>query len=127
MTAMDVTYQGQNKKLLQWIKGSAGSGGSINIRDTVNALGIACLSEHFANLAPNYPYFSILLTTANIPQAAQDAIRGIAQPAHRTKQATAVLDAFELLDGDKLDPYKSQYAKHIIDMLKAKGHGLIWC
>jgi len=125
LTAMDVTYQGQNKKLLQWIKGSAGSGGSINIRDTVNALGSSCLSEHFANLSPNYPYFSILLTTASIPQAAQDAIRGIAQPGYRTKQATAVLDALELLDGDKLDPYNSQYTKHIIDMLKAKGHGQV--
>lgn len=125
LTAMDVTYQGQNKKLLQWIKGSAGGGGSINIRDTVNALGSSCLSEHFANLSPNYPYFSILLTTASIPQAAQDAIRGISQPAYRTKQATAVLDALELLDGDKLDPYRSPYAKHIIDMLKAKGHGQV--
>lgn len=125
LTAIDVTYQGQKKKLLRWLQGGAGSGGTINIRDTVNAVGSACLPEHFANLAPNYPYFSILLTTKSIPQAAQDAIRGIAQPATRTKQATAVLDALELLDGDKLDPTKSQYAKHIIDLLKSKGHGQV--
>ena len=125
LTSMDVIYQGQKKTLLRWLKGGAGTGGTINIRDTVNAVGSKCLAEHFSDLAPNYPYFSILLTTASIPQAAQDAIRGIAQPATRTKQATAVLDALELLDGDMLDPGKSSYTKEIIDQLKAKGQGQV--
>lgn len=49
----------------------------------------------------------------------------IAQPATRTKQATAALDALELLDGDKLEPSRSQYAKHIIDQLKSKGQGQV--
>ena len=122
---MAVTHQGQKKKLTQWLQGRAGAGGPLNIRDTVNAVGSACLAENFANQAPNYPTFSLLLTTRNIPQAAQDAVRGIAQPALRTKQATAVLDALELLDGDKLEPARSQYAKHIIDLLKAKGQGQV--
>ena len=82
---MDVIYQGQKKSLLRWLKGGAGTGETINIRDTVNAVGSKCLTEHFADIAPNYPYFSILLTTASIPQAAQDAIRGIAQPANPNK------------------------------------------
>jgi hypothetical protein len=122
---MDVTHQGQKKKLTRWLQGRPGSGGPLNIRDTVNAVGSACLAEHFGNQAPSYPTFSILLTTRNILQAAQDAIRGIAQPAMRTKQATAVLDALELLDGDKLEPARSQYANHIIDLLKAKGQGQV--
>jgi hypothetical protein len=121
---MDASYQGQKKKLLRWLQARPGAG-PLNIRDAVNAVGSACLAEHFANQAPNYPTFSILLTTRNIPQAAQDAIRGIAQPATRTKQATAILDALELLDGDKLDPARSPFAKHIMDMLKAKGQGQV--
>jgi predicted ATPase len=125
LTSMDVTYQGQKKKLLGWLKGGAGRQGSLNMRDTVNAVGSACLAEHFANVAPNYPHFSILLTTASIPQAAQDAIRGIAQPATRTRQAKAVLDALELLDGDSLEPAKSQYAREIVDLLKSKGTGQV--
>ncbi len=125
LNAMHVTYQGQKKRLLGWLKGGTGKGGAINIRDTVNAVGSTCLAEHFANLAPNYPHFSILLTTASIPQAAQDAIRGIAQPVNRTKQAKAVLDALELLDGDKLDPAGSQYAREIVDLLKTKGAGQV--
>jgi hypothetical protein len=97
----------------------------MNIRDTINTVGSTCLAEHFANRAPNYPTFSIILTTRSIPQAAQDALRGIAQPATRTKQATSVLDALELLDGDKLDPLRSQYAKHIVDLLRSKGQGQV--
>jgi len=122
---MDVTYQGQKKKLTRWLQGRPNSGGPLNIRDTVNAVGSACLAEHFSNQAPNYPTFSLMLTTRNLTQAAQDAVRGIAQPAARTKQATAVLDALELLDGDKLEPARSQYAKHIIDLLKTKGQGQV--
>ena len=125
LASMDVTYQGQKKKLTRWLAGRPGGGGPLNIRDSVNSVGSACLAEHFANQAPNYPTFSILLTTRSISQAAQDAVRGIAQPATRTKQATAVLDALELLDGDKLDPSRSQYAKYIIDQLKSKGQGQV--
>ena len=125
LNGMDVTYQGQKKKLIRWLQGASGGGKILNIRDTVNEVGSCCLAEHFLNQAPNYPAFTILLSTKNIPQAAQDALRGIAQPAMRTKQATAILDAFELLDGDKLEPTRSQYAKYILELLKAKGHGQV--
>jgi len=36
-----------------------------------------------------------------------------------------VLDALELLDGEKIDPYKSKYTKFILDAIKAKGHGQV--
>ncbi|MDA3834288.1 MAG: DUF6079 family protein [Spirochaetales bacterium] len=68
--------------------------------------------------------FSVLITGTNRDQAAQDALRAIAGQ-NRTKQATAVLDALELLDGERLDPYKSKYAKHILVLLKKKGHGQV--
>ena len=125
LNAVEVTYQGSRKKLVQWLKES-GKGG-LNIRDSVNAVGSKCFAEHFANLAPEYPRFSTLITygrDSNAQQAAQEALRGVGQP-NRTKQATAVLDALELLDGDKLDPAKSRYARYLIDALKAKGHGQV--
>jgi hypothetical protein len=40
----------------------------------------------------------VLITGTNRDQAAQDALRAIAGQ-NRTKQATSVLDALELLDG----------------------------
>ncbi len=40
-----------------------------------------------------------------------------------TKRPTAVLDALELLDGEKINPSKSIYAKFVREALEAKGHG----
>jgi Family of unknown function (DUF6079) len=124
--AVEITHQGSRKKFVEWLK-VAGGGGTLNIRDAVNAVASKCLAEHFTNRAPEYPHFSALVTYGqggNAQQAAQEALRGVAQP-NRTKQANAVLDALELLDGDKIDPSKSRYAKHIQSLLKAKGQGQV--
>ncbi len=130
-TAFEVTYQGRSKSMTEWAKGKsirelAGSSSHerINFRDLVNTISGICLGPHFQDQAPEYPFFSILITGTNREQAAQDALRAIAGQT-RTKQATAVLDALELLDGDRLDPYRSKYAKHILDIIKNKGHGQV--
>lgn len=130
-TSFEVTYQGRTKSLTEWAKGKSirelsgiGSHERINFRDLVNTIAGICLGAHFQDQAPDYPFFSVLITGTNRDQAAQDALRAIAGQ-NRTKQATAVLDALELLDGERLDPYKSKYAKHIISLLKKKGHGQV--
>jgi hypothetical protein len=125
-TAYEVTHRGQRKKLLEWVKGKAiaTSGGRANVRDTVNGVAAICLAPHFQDQAPNYPTFSILITGDNRLQAADDAVRAVAGQL-RTKQATAVLDALELLDGDRLEPSRSPYAKHIVGLLAKKGQGQV--
>ena len=124
-TAFEVTYQGKSKPLLGWVKGKPlGSGGRINVRDVVNTVASVCLAPHFEDLAPNYPSFSLLITTANRELATQDALKSIAG-GPRTKLATAVLDALELLDGERLDSSKSKFAGHIVDTLRKKGHGQV--
>jgi len=129
--AFEVTYQGRTKSLVEWAKGKpirelSGivSHERINFRDLVNALAGVVLSPHFQDQAPEYPYLSVLITRSNREQAAQDALRAIAGQ-KPTKQAAAVLDALELLDGERLDPYRSKYAQHILDILKKKGHGQV--
>ena len=153
--AFEVTYQGRSKSMSEWAKGKSirdlsglSPHETINFRDLVNTIAGICLSPNFENQAPEYPYFSILITGNNRSQAAQDALRAIGGQ-NRTKQATAVLDALELLDGDnfagskigrpkdarrgvamdggyqKIDPYKSKYTKFILDIVKAKGHGQV--
>ncbi|PXF60115.1 MAG: ATPase [Deltaproteobacteria bacterium] len=129
--AFEVTYQGRNKTLTEWAKGKSirdlsgiASHERINFRDLVNTVAGICLSTNFQEQAPEYPCFSVLITGDNRAQAAQDAMRAIAGQ-NRTKQATAVLDALELLDGERLDPYRSKYAKHILGLLKKKGHGQV--
>jgi len=130
-TTFDVTYQGKTKSIREWAKkhslrdmAGLGPHERINFRDVMNLVGCICLSPHFAEQASDYPFFSVLITGANRAQAAQDALRAIAGQ-NRTKQATAVLDALELLDGDRLDPYKSKHVKHILSLLKKKGHGQV--
>jgi hypothetical protein len=124
-TGFDVIYQGKSKPLLAWIKGKPlGNVGKINVRDVVNMVGSICLAPHFAETAPNYPNFAVLITKDNREQATRDALKGIAGGT-RTKQAAAVLDALELLDGDKLDVSRSKYAGYIVELLAKKGHGQV--
>jgi len=129
--AFEVTYQGRSKSMTEWAKGKTIRDLSgllphetINFRDLVNTIAGVCLAPNFENQAPDYPFFSVLITGSNRAQAAQDALRALAGQ-NRTKQATAVLDALELLDGDKIAPYKSKYTKFILDVVRAKGHGQV--
>ena len=129
--AFEVTYQGRTKALIEWVKGKSirervgiRSHERINFRDLVNMTSGVCLGTHFQDRAPEYPSFPVLITGANRDQAAQDALRAIAGQ-NRTKQATAVLEALELLDGERHVPSKSKYAKHIVGILKKKGHGQV--
>ncbi len=130
-TAFEVTYQGRTKSLTEWAKGKSirelsgiSSHERINFRDMTNTIADICLAAHFHDQAPEYPSFTLLITAASRAQAAQDALRAIAGQT-RTRQATAVLDALELLDGEKLDPYRSKYAQHILEIVKKKGHGQV--
>ena len=129
--AFEVTYQGRTKSVSEWAKGRSirelsgiGANERINFRDLINAVAGICLEGCFQDQAPEYPFFSVLITGANRQQAALDALRAVAGQV-RTKQATAVLDALELLDGERLDPYRSKYAKYIQQVLRKKGHGQV--
>ena len=130
-TSFEVTYQGKKKTIREWTKGHSfreitgiGPQETINFRDVINIVSGICLSPNFKEQAPEYPFFSVLITGDSIKQAAQDALRAIAGQT-KTKQANAVLDALELLDGDRLDPYQSKYAKYILGIQKKKGHGQV--
>ncbi len=129
--AFKATWRGQSQALAAWAKGKsirALSGIApherINFRDLVNTVAGICLGSHFQDLAPEYPSFSVLITGANRRQAAQDALGAVCGQT-RTRQATAVLDALELLDGDRLDPAKSRYARHILGLFAEKGRGQV--
>jgi len=131
VNGFEVGFQGRSKTLTAWAKGKsirALSGISpherVNFRDMINLVSGICLASHFHDQAPEYPFFSLLITRENTSQAAQDVLRAIAGQT-RTKQAIAVLDALELLDGERLVPSRSKYAQHILSILKKKGHGQV--
>ncbi|SLM29542.1 conserved hypothetical protein [Desulfamplus magnetovallimortis] len=129
--AFELTYQGRRKPMTDWAKGKSirdltglSPHETVNFRDLINTIAGICLAPHFENQAPDYPFFPVLITGRNRAQAAQDALRAIGGQ-NRTKQATAVLDALELLDGEKIEAYKSKYTRFILDIVKAKGHGQV--
>ena len=123
--AFEVTYQGKSKPLADWLKDqSLGQVGALATRDLINLTASVCLASHFGDQAPEYPTFSVLITTANINQAAQDALRWM-RAGTKSQQAVAVLDALGLLDGDRLTPSKSKYAQFLLLKLKSKGNGQV--
>lgn len=131
MTAFEVTYQGKTKTLQEWAKGVSmrdklrlGPDERANFRDIVNVTAGLALSTHFADLAPEYPTFSVLVTESNRKQLITNVLRLLAGGT-RTKDAVAILDALEMLDGDRIEPTRSRYAQEVLNRLKAKGHGQV--
>jgi hypothetical protein len=131
MTAFEVTYQGKTKTLQEWSKGVSlrdrarlGPDERINFRDVVNIVSGLALGQRFVDISPEYPTFSVLVTEANRKQLVGNALRALAGGT-RTKDARAILDALELLDGDRVDPANSRYAQEVLNRLKAKGHGQV--
>lgn len=131
MTAYEVTYQGKTKTLQEWTKGVSlrdkarlGPEERINFRDVVNVISGLALNNQFGDLSPEYPTFSVLVTESNRRQLVGNALKALAGGT-RTKDAVAVLDALEMLDGDRIDPTRSRYAKEVLTRLKAKGQGQV--
>lgn len=129
--AFEVHYNGQAKPIMEWIKGSSirdisgiADSDHGSIKDIFEAVASFVLSGYFQSLAPGYPKFSQRITGDTIAVASKDVLSYLAGGA-QTRRATAILDALELLEGDKLKPTQSRYAKAVIDILAAKGHGQV--
>ncbi|WP_419639726.1 DUF6079 family protein [Thiolapillus sp.] len=131
MSAFEVTYQGKTKTLQEWAKGVSirdklrlGPDERANFRDIVNVTSGLALGTHFGDLAPEYPTFSVLVTEANRKQLIANTLKAFAGGT-RTKDAIAMLDALEMLDGDRIEPTRSKYAQEVLNRLQAKGHGQV--
>lgn len=128
VAAFEVTYRGQAQSIPAWFKNVERSNVQAfkqgNVRDVANTVSSIALAPHFESQAPEYPTFSVLITSNSRAQAAQDALRWL-KGLTKTQQATAVLDALELLDGDQLAPERSRYAAYIRQQIKRKGTGQV--
>jgi hypothetical protein len=131
--AFTVSYQGKNKKLHGWLSGKSAGHVGMSVRDLVNAVGSSCLAPWFEDSAPEYPKFDSLITSKNREQAASEALRSIGTISKGdaeggvklTFQGAQVLDALELLEGDRIEPDGSRYAKYITEALNKKGEGQV--
>jgi len=125
--AFQLTYQGRTQALLDWTKGKnvrdlvgMNQNERINFREISNLIASICLEKYFNKIRPNYPVFPILITRQNRYQAVEEALRGIASE-KRSKQATGVLDALQLLE----ELPNSPYASEILGKLQNKPEGQV--
>jgi hypothetical protein len=130
-TAFSVTYQGQTLGLSDFLKNrnirnitGLKDNDTINHKDYINAIAEQCLEPYFKDLTREYPVFNIRVTTENRKQAAQDALRGIAN-GNPSIQASAILGALELMEDRKISTANSRYARFILDLKKSKEPGQV--
>lgn len=129
--AFEVQYNGKSKPIMDWLKGATvrdisgiADSDQGSVKDIFEAVASYIFAGYFQSLAPEYPKFSQRITEETISVASKDVLSYLAGGA-QTKRATAVLDALELVEGDKLKPSQSCYAKAVLDILAAKGHGQV--
>lgn len=122
LTSFDVIHQGVPKKMVEWLKGHRT--GNAAVRDLLELTGSVCLAASFEDRYPEYPTFTVQLSASNLKQPTEDVIRWLAGGV-KNNLATAVLDALELLDGDKLKPHQSRYAKVVLEKLEGKPPGQV--
>jgi hypothetical protein len=124
LVAFDITHDGKKKTLGQALAGASAAG--MTSSEQVFTAASRQLSGHFATVCGDYPTFSRLITfgkDGNAIAAIQDALRGLSSTP--TQSGAAVLDGLGLMNGEKIDPYASPYAIHILDLLNQKGHGQV--
>ena len=122
LTSFEVVHQGVPKKMVEWLKGHRT--GNSTVRDLLELTGSTCLASCFEDRYREYPTFTSKLTVGNLKQPTEDVIRWLAGGV-KNQLATAVLDGLELLDGDKLKPHNSRYAKAVTAKLDGKPPGQV--
>ena len=111
-------FEVQGKKLSNWMPVD-------NFRDLVDIVADSYLDGYFSELAPEYPYFSTLVSHENIAAIVQETLRCL-NISSRSKLAVGILAALKLLDDkQELVPYNSKYAKIILELAYQKPSGKV--
>src|ERR1700733_4116434 len=122
LTSFDVVHQGVPKKMVEWLKGHRT--GNAAVRDLLELTGSVCLAASFEDQYPEYPKFTVQLSASNLKQPTEDVIRWLAGGV-KNQLASSVLDGLDLLDGDKLKPHLSRYAKVVLEKMDGKPPGQV--
>ena len=128
--AYEVEYQGhvetleeKTSSMPRSLREMAGIGpnDTIRFRDVINVVSGTAFAAHFEDISPEYPEFSSLVSKDNRKWLVANALRFIAG-GKESRDAFLILDGLGLLDGNRIDPSKSKYAKSVLSELKRKGH-----
>ncbi|KKC29836.1 DUF6079 family protein [Caldanaerobacter subterraneus KAk] len=120
-----VTYKGESKTIFEAVK--IKSIAEKSFKEVVDTIASMYLSPYFNKIYPDYPRFSTVITlgrNGNLEQVTRAALNYIAE-GKGEQLGAKVLDSLELLDGSKIDPYKSRYAKYYLDLISNRGPGMV--
>ena len=112
-TCFNVTYKCHMKQLIEVLKGKYNR--DMTFKDTIDLVSSICLDEYFETIYPGYPVMKTKITRKNQAENVRAAFDYFA--GRKNQQATAMLQSFGILDGDRICPEGSVYASHYIDML----------
>lgn len=110
-TCCTVEYRGAKKKLAEVVRKSFAS-----VDDLINNVASTLLETSFVDKAPEYPTFSTLLTTANLPEAVTDALRVFHGKA--TERGKKVLEGLLLYEAGVFST-ATRYASHFRSLIRA--------
>lgn len=113
-TCFEVVYKGEKKQLLE-VMGRLYK--STNpFKETIDLVASICLDEYFTTKYPEMPKFKIQITSKNRAEIIRAGIDRFA--GRKNQQANALLESFDLLDGDKITVQNSKYAQYFIKELE---------
>ena len=127
-----LSYRGTSKTLKNWL-GSASlrnlinlsPNATLNFKDSLNAVSSFCLENEFLEQAPEYPSFSVALSSSNFKASLNETFRHIITRQGTGNLPIAILNGLELVDNAYVTPRNSRYAKWILSKLQEKKAGNI--
>jgi len=113
-TCFEVIYKGEKKQLLEVMKGQYKK--TNPFKETIDLVASICLEEYFTKKYPEMPKFKIQITIQNRADVIRAGIDRFA--GRKNQQANALLESFDLLDGEKITVQNSKYAQYFIKELE---------
>ena len=113
-TCFDIVYKGEKKHPLDIMKGAYKN--SNPFKETIDLVASICLDNNFNEIYPEFPKF---ISTITLHNQAETIRAGLDRFAGRKNiMANALLDGFNLLDGEKISVQSSKYAQYYIRELE---------
>ena len=113
-TCFNVTYKAQMRQLIEVLKGKYRP--DLTFKDTIDLAAAICLDEYFSSKYPDYPIMKTRVTRNNMAKLASESFDYFA--GRKTQLARMMLESFGVLEGDKIKPENSKYARYYIDLLQ---------
>ncbi|GAB7386953.1 DUF6079 family protein [Bacillaceae bacterium] len=122
--AYKITYKGKTKKLAEW---SFSAPAMSSVREIVMTAADECLTNWFEEKYPDYPVFpndrTCITQQAMVQTYIPETLAQIPNP--KTKTAQVILKGLVMLEGERVNPHKSGYARWVLEELNKKGDGKV--